>query len=153
MKTLILTLLLTCIFAGCQKEIHFSSSKQKNKPPKEDKQLYLRDFGTFLTVERTYKVTAYFDSNGNDIPIDPIYQDDTYTWNGECVCGDGWVTSIEPCRETHYNWTAYADPDGSIKFTWLTIDLQPVTYTVVDYKLDEWFIVKFNDTYIKYSLT
>lgn len=113
------------------------------------KQLAFEEFASMLSKEKNYVVSSYY-KNDQQLSVPDVNIEDTYTFDG--TLNDGWVTSQEPCIEYHYNFKAFKTGD-SIVFEWVNFQISPQTYIVSDYKLDEWFLLKHGDTYIKYEIS
>ena len=101
-----------------------------------------------LSKDKTYIVSAYY-TNNQQLSVPNVNSDDTYTFDGSV--NDGWVTSLEPCIEYHYNFKAFKS-DDSIMFEWVNFQISPQTFIVADYEPGEWFLLKAGDTYTKYKL-
>ena len=101
-----------------------------------------------LTKDKTYKVANYYTvDSAMSMPF--VNSEDTYTFDGPA--SDGWVSSKFPCIEYHYNFSVFTSSDN-ILFNWLDFNIAPQTFTVTDYKEDEWFILQNGNTYARYVL-
>ena len=116
--------------------------------PLPARQLFLDEFSTMLSREKTYTVTGYVES-GKLLPLPPVNVEDTYTFDGEK--NDAWITSLEPCIEYHYNYKVFTRND-SILLEWLDFHIVPETFVVSDYKVNEWFELKKGNTFTRYSV-
>ena len=136
MKTL-LTVLVLASLCSCAKHIDLTVP---------EKTLSISAFSSMLTKDKTYVVADYYTSNGK-LAVPVVNSEDTYTFDG--ASNDGWISSKFPCIEYHYNFRVFSS-EGSILLDWLTFSIIPETFTVSDFKEDEWFILKNGDTYTKY---
>ena len=101
-----------------------------------------------LTIDKTYIVTDYYRSDSK-LNVPDVNLEDTYTFDSSKL--DGWITSLEPCIEYHYNFRAY-ESNSVIKLDWLDFSVAPRTYIVDDFEVNEWFILRSGDTYTKYEV-
>ena len=138
MKTLC-TLVMIVALCSCHKQIEVIVPV---------KNLQFSEFASMLSKDKTYVVADYYSSDSR-LSIPAINTEDTYTFDG--TLNDGWVSSKEPCIEYHYNFKAFASSD-SIVFEWVNFSISPQTYTVSDYKVDEWFELKQGDVYTRYKI-
>ena len=136
MKTL-LTLLVIAALCSCSKQLEVVTP---------EKQLSISSFNSMLTKNNTYVVSNYYTVDAV-LPVPVVNSEDTYTFDG--ASNDGWISSKFPCIEYHYNFRVFSS-EGSILLDWLNFSIIPETFTVSDFKEDEWFILKNGDTYIKY---
>lgn len=136
MKTL-LTVLVVAALSSCAKDIDV-------KLP--EKRLSIDTFSSMLSKDKTYMVEAYY-TTGSTLAVPVVNNEDTYTFDS--TLNDGWISSKFPCIEYHYNYAVFASGD-SILFDWLDFKITPQTFTLTDYKADEWFILKSGDNYVKY---
>lgn len=138
MKTLA-TISVIILLCACQK--HMESSVPK-------KQLDIAEFTTMLSKEKTYVVTAYY-KNDVQLAVPEVNSEDTYTFDD--MLKDGWVSSLQPCIEYHYNFKTLTSND-SILLEWVNFSISPQTFIVDDYKINEWFVLKHEDTYTRYEI-
>ena len=111
-------------------------------------QLDIAEFASMLSKEKTYIVTAYY-KNDLQLAIPEVNSEDTYTFDG--MLKDGWISSVHPCVEYHYNFKTLTSND-KILLEWVNFSISPQTYIVDDYKIDEWFVLKYDDTYTRYEV-
>jgi hypothetical protein len=130
------------VLCACHKQIDIVDIKMSGK------QLAFEEFVSMLSKDKTYIVSAYY-TNNQQLSVPNVNSDDTYTFDGSV--NDGWVTSLEPCIEYHYNFKAFKS-DDSIMFEWVNFQISPQTFIVADYEPGEWFLLKAGDTYTKYKL-
>jgi hypothetical protein len=134
----VITLLMMVAVCACQKQL----------PAVPKKNLHLDEFNSMLARNDTYVVTRYYTSRSSlDIPT--VNADDTYTFDGPL--SDGWITSVAPCIEYHYNIKAFTSGDD-ILFDWLDFSISPTTFVVEDYKPGEWFVIRAGDVYTRYEV-
>ena len=142
MKTLA-ALSVMIVLCACHKYIDVNTSI------KPTRQLSFEEFTSMLSKEKTYVVSTYY-KNDQQLFVPVVNAEDTYTFDG--TTNDGWVTSLQPCIEYHYNFKAFKS-DDNIVFEWVDFQISPQTYIVDDYAAGEWFLLKQGDTYIKYKVT
>jgi len=146
LKTLT-TLSVMILLCACTKQMEtYAPKKELNSAPK--KQLNIAEFASMLSREKTYVISAYY-KNDMQLAIPEVNSEDTYTFDG--MLNDGWISSLEPCIEYHYNFKTLTS-DDKILLEWVNFSISPQTYIVDDYKIDEWFLLKHDDTYTKYEV-
>lgn len=123
------------------------SCNKKIDIPAPAKKLQLSEFSSMLLKENTYVITDYY-KNDQQLDVPDVNVEDTYTFDGEM--NDGWVSSKKPCIEYHYNFKAFTKND-SLLFEWVDFQISPATFMVADYKIDEWFVLRHGDTYMRYQ--
>ena len=84
-------------------------------PIKPARQLSFEEFTSMLSKEKTYVVSTYY-QNDQQLFVPVVNAEDTYTFDG--TINDGWITSLQPCIEYHYNFRAFKS-DDNIVFEWL----------------------------------
>jgi hypothetical protein len=148
LKTLY-AIIVVALLSSCQKVLDYAESKVE--PVAVDLQtpsgqLRLDEFKSMLTKDTWYAVGRYYTSDATlEVPI--VNTDDRY--NFDLNVSDGSIDSKEPCIEYHYIIKTYLD-GSNILFDWLNFSIAPTTFTVYDYKVGEWFVLKIGDKYVKY---
>ena len=143
MKTL-LTVLVIAALCSCSKQLEVVPPQLEVVTP--EKQLSISAFHSMLTKNNTYVVSNYYTVD-SALSVPMVNTEDTYTFDS--TSNDGWISSTYPCIEYHYNFRVFAS-EGNILLDWLNFSIIPETFTVSDFKEDEWFILKNGDTYTKY---
>jgi hypothetical protein len=146
MKTVLLCACTIFLLSSCQKEILLPSDKDQNphevvvpepepepEPDPISETIYLRNLPELFNSQKHYRLAKTYTDTADLWKTTPQWaKDDVHTFND---FGDGTIESTESCPDNPFtvlpqNWTAYADEEG-IKLTWVDIEYNPATYTLV----------------------
>jgi hypothetical protein len=150
LKTLYV-LIVAAMLSSCHKVLEYAETTGKEidlTPQAPVKNLLLDEFKSMLTKDKWYVVGEHYTAD-TILAIPSVNEDDRY--NFDLQLSDGSIDSKQPCIEYHYIINAYLG-DNNILFDWLNFSIAPKTYTVDDYKVGEWFVLKADNTYTKYVI-